>query len=400
MPYVPRVGLDFCTVASNRAGDGGGIALSGQGAQDGFALTVSRSTLAHNQARRGGGLFIGEQVDLPVAVDESTIADNSAVFGGGVYNPSDTLWLLDCTVSGNLASSLLGGGLYTIPDQSDSAVLGDTVLKNTIVAGNKAPLFSFFLESDVAGPIDSLGHNLFGERVPNGSFVRLHAPDPTDLLGVDARLGPLKDNGGPTQTMALLDGSPAIGAGTLQSDPTTGDVPRADQRGAPVVSFTDVEGNVVTPEDIGAFGASNGPVPTHTPAGTCDDGATTVDTGGQTPSFPPAGAGKPLAPPSKGSHRSGLGGIEGHPGGAIQGVDVSSLVPTAHDEVWLVPLPARPFAPPSRPLGDGPVGVPHTPGKSLALAPVHGVGDFHKAGHKAADEPLGRPHEPGFFERS
>jgi predicted outer membrane repeat protein len=342
---MPRVALDFCTVASNRAADGGGISLSGSGAGDGFALTVSHSTVAHNQARRGGGLFTGAQSGLPAAVVESTIADNSAVFGGGVYNTSTILWLLDCTVSGNLTYSLLGGGLYTIPD---AGTFGDTVLKNTIVAGNQAPILSFLLESDVAGPIDSLGHNLFGERVPNGSFVRLHAPDPTDLLNVNARLGPLQDNGGPTQTMALLAGSPAIGAGTRQSDPITGGVPAADQRGAPVVSFTDIEGNVVTLEDIGAFGASNGPVPTHVPAGgSCDDGATVVDTGGDVPSFPPARPGPPLSLRGMGTRPDRLGGIEGQLGGAaLLRADVSSLVPTAHGEVAL-----------HRPLGG-----PHKPG--------------------------------------
>ncbi len=33
----------------------------------------------------------------------------------------------------------------------------------------------------------------------------------TDLVGVDPKLGPLRDNGGPTPTMALAEGSPAIG---------------------------------------------------------------------------------------------------------------------------------------------------------------------------------------------
>jgi predicted outer membrane repeat protein len=361
--FMPHVRLDFCSVTYNRAGDGGGIALAGSwlGAPEGFALTVWRSTMAYNQALRGGGLFIGNQAaGLPAAVVESTIALNSAALGGGVYNTSATLWLLDCTVSGNLAYALLGGGLYTIPDDANNGAIGDTVLKNTIVAGNQAPLFGFFLESDIAGPIDSLGHNLFGERVPNDSFVRLGAPDPTDLLNVDARLGPLQDNGGPTQTMALLEGSPAVGAGTVQSDPITGGVPGADQRGAPVVSFTDIEGNVVTLKDIGAFGASNGPVPTHTPAGgTCGGGVTPVDTGGVTPaSFPPAGAGTTLAPLGLDNQLSGLGGIADPFGAAaFQGGDVSSLVPTARDEVWLVPLPSPggaagqsgPFAPASRP---------------------------------------------------
>jgi hypothetical protein len=69
-------------------------------------------------------------------------------------------------------------------------------------------------EVDVAGSISSQGHNLIGVGVGGSGYAR------TDLVGtfaspVDARLGPLQDNGGLTWTMALLPGSPAIDAGGL-----------------------------------------------------------------------------------------------------------------------------------------------------------------------------------------
>jgi hypothetical protein len=72
---------------------------------------------------------------------------------------------------------------------------------------------------DLFGNLGSLGHNLVGNTQGGSGF------DPTDLLNVNPMLGPLQDNGGPTQTMALLPGSPAINAG----DPAQLGV--ADQRG-------------------------------------------------------------------------------------------------------------------------------------------------------------------------
>jgi hypothetical protein len=66
---------------------------------------------------------------------------------------------------------------------------------------------------------DSLGFNLTDDT--SCGFT-----EPTDLIVADAMLGPLQDNGGPTETHDLLDGSPAIDAGSLDCPP-----PDTDQRG-------------------------------------------------------------------------------------------------------------------------------------------------------------------------
>ena len=81
-------------------------------------------------------------------------------------------------------------------------------------------------------------HNLIG----TGGGGDLDAFTQHNLLRVDPRLGPLQDNGGPTQTMALLDGSPAFDAG---SNPLVA----TDQRGLPRVFGAAV--------DIGAFESQN-----------------------------------------------------------------------------------------------------------------------------------------------
>jgi hypothetical protein len=88
---------------------------------------------------------------------------------------------------------------------------------------------------DVNGGLGSQGHNLIGNPQDMTGWVS------TDLLHVNPMLGPLQDNGGPTQTMALLRGSPAIDAG----DNT--DAPMWDQRGP---GFPRIEHGII---DIGAF---------------------------------------------------------------------------------------------------------------------------------------------------
>jgi len=145
---------------------------------------------------------------------------------------SATLTITHSTVTGNQADGEIagyGGGINTPGVLLPSAAVFHSW--NTIIAGNRASTVG----QDVEGPLGSLGHNLIGD-----SFV---TEDPTDLVGVDPRLGPLQDNGGPTPTRALLPGSPAIDAG----DNT--DAPEWDQRGE---GFRRIVNNVI---DIGAFEA-------------------------------------------------------------------------------------------------------------------------------------------------
>jgi hypothetical protein len=90
---------------------------------------------------------------------------------------------------------------------------------NTIVALNSGQV------PDVSGGFNSLGHNLIG--ITNGSTGFTAPGDQTGSKAspLDPRIAPLSDNGGPTLTMALMPGSPAIDAGATQGAPAT------DQRG-------------------------------------------------------------------------------------------------------------------------------------------------------------------------
>ena len=161
-------------------------------------LDLNRCTISGNAARRGGGIYSDGG---SVTSTNSTVSSNVGVFeGGGIYNQgSATVTMTNSTVTGNISGT--GGGVFNISP-------GTVVLENTIIADHPAG-------SDCSGPgFTSLGNNLDSNNSCN-------LTDPGDLTGVAPLLGSLQDNGGPTETHALLSGSPAINAGNDLSAPPT-----------------------------------------------------------------------------------------------------------------------------------------------------------------------------------
>jgi Bacterial Ig-like domain (group 3)/Right handed beta helix region len=225
--------LTVCTstLDGNTAYYGGGIDNAGG------TVTVSASTLGGNAAGYGGGISIDGGT---VTVTNSTIAGNSALYGGGIDNAA-TLTVVNTTIAYNQVGAYgTGGGLY----DSGGAT---TTLYNTIVAVN------------TAGGGTGIGDDIAGSGVSPASANNLVGVDESgsltsgtngNLVGVsNPGLAPgLANNGGPTQTIALLDGSPAIGAGSiaLAVDPTSGLPLTYDQRGPGYPRF--VNGTV----DVGA----------------------------------------------------------------------------------------------------------------------------------------------------
>lgn len=194
------------TISGNSAKAGAGIFNSG-------TLSVSSSTISDNSASLdGGGINNGGEL----TVTRSTFAGNSARNGGALWNAAGTLALSNSTIANNTAS-LVGGGI------DNKATL---TLQNTIVASNTATTSA----PDIAGSASG-GYNLIGDGtkmtgISNGDASHNHVG--TSGSPIDPRLGPLADNGGSTETMALLPGSSAIGAGpssnlvTLQGNTTKG----------------------------------------------------------------------------------------------------------------------------------------------------------------------------------
>ena len=138
----------------------------------------------------------------------------SPVRGAGIQN-WNKLMVSHSTVKSNRAK-VEGGGIRV--NQTVTATV--TRIRGTIVADNFASI-----APDCSGILSSLGNNLLGN---NSECEFVAGRD--DLVGtsarpVDPRLAPLQDNGGPTETHALLPGSPAIDAGGGRAAPGT------DQRG-------------------------------------------------------------------------------------------------------------------------------------------------------------------------
>ena len=209
--------LSGLTVEDGSAGSGGGINNDG-------SLTLNDSTVSGNTSPGPGGGGGGILNFGSMTVSDSTISGNTASTGGGGICNGGSLTVRDSTISGNTGGD--GGGIYNNPGVSQA------VLQNTIVAGN-TDYFGAPDLFDAFGPFSasySLIGNTAGSGITGGTGNILN---PTSL-----GLGALGNNGGPTQTIALLPGSPAIGAGETVAGITT------DQRGFPLDS---------PKPDIGAF---------------------------------------------------------------------------------------------------------------------------------------------------
>ena len=158
------------------------------------------------------------------------------------------LTAVNVTIAENdVGSSGTGGGL--------EAAGGTATLDNTIVAANLAGNVSSGTPSDItlgSGAVSSSSsHNLIGTGGSGGLTGGTNG-NQVDVATADLDLGTLGDNGGPTLTIALLQGSPAIDGGSTSISGVT--VPATDQRGA-LRGPTGL--NAGSTVDIGAYEASS-----------------------------------------------------------------------------------------------------------------------------------------------
>jgi hypothetical protein len=226
---------------------GGGIAVLG-------ALTLIDSTVTGNSAlatqsgpggsasasARGGGIVYSGDAGSTLRIENSTIADNNATASGTFISvaigglDSEGIGLLEgATIAGNSPSA--GGTASLLAGIFADGQLG---LRNTIVA-DTAGGPNCLANAGEEQELDSRGHNLSDD-------ASCTLDQPSDRVGVEPGLGPLAFNGGPTPTMALPPGSPALDAGI-----GTG----ADQRGEPRPSddILLANGPGSNGADIGAF---------------------------------------------------------------------------------------------------------------------------------------------------
>ena len=195
-------------------------------------LTVNNSTLTGNSASGRGGAISINHSNGPSTIADSTIADNQAAYGGGLsfyslYAGADSLQITNSTISGNEANGPNGvaGGVYLYGSGNQSSI------DNTTIADNSATTFgggvvgingldaSPTISSSIVADNDAMyAPDVGADREP---FVIDHSliesydggGDASNIIGQDPQLGPLADNGGPTQTHLPALSSPAIDTG-------------------------------------------------------------------------------------------------------------------------------------------------------------------------------------------
>jgi CSLREA domain-containing protein len=266
--------LDHVTFTGNTAGFGGG------GVFNVGVATLNDVALADNYSEGGGGGILNGGI---MTLNNSTLQDN---FGNGIFNDGD-LTASNVTISGTGGFGILNRHAValtnvTVTGSSDVGIFNHNAplppggipppgltltIENSVIAGNGGANCGDSnpdLESTT-----SAGHNLSSDGTC--PFTA-----PGDFTNTDPLLGPLADNGGPTQTHALLAGSPAIDAGD------DADCPATDQRGFLRPADGDADGSAIC--DIGAyeFGAT-APTPTPTAAPSAEPTPTPGATATPTP---------------------------------------------------------------------------------------------------------------------
>jgi hypothetical protein len=237
-------------------GYGGGIYNTGR-------LTINRTTISANEAHgsanaAGGGIYnLGE-----LTINASTLSGNEIngggtcplceVGGGGIYNKG-TLSIHTSTVTGNYSRTYLGirpkgGGIVgagrfftsivsiysSTVSGNGGGIFGAATLQNSIVANNGSG-------GNCSGTMTSIF------SLSSDGTCQLSGPG--DRNNTNPRLGALGNYGGPTQTIPLLSGSPAIDAGNPSGcTDGLGHLLKTDQRGLPRPDSEDRSGC-----DMGAY---------------------------------------------------------------------------------------------------------------------------------------------------
>lgn len=234
---------------SSTGTSGGGINNSG-------TLNLSTSTFTGNSAQEGGGVFNQKTATI---TDDDFSGNTATIYGGGaLLNAAGTMTVTGSTFTGNTGP---GGGAIdndTTLNISNSTFngntggtngggaiinFGPTTVTQTTIADNSSPYganilnytgFTLSMSMSVVAngqggpncgggqPVTDVGYN-----VDSGSTCGFSTASHS-MSNTDPRLGPLANNGGSTQTMALPSGSPGVDAIPTS---TSGCPGTTDQRG-------------------------------------------------------------------------------------------------------------------------------------------------------------------------
>jgi len=225
--------LQYSTVRNNRA-EGGQTSRGGGVYVRGGSLMLASTLSGNSTTGRGGAAYVNST--YAITIGNSTISGNSADTVGGLFMNA-SLNLVNSTVSFNRAShaGALGVGVWvTSYNGTTTANLQSSIIAANTYAEHTANDFEAFRPVTVTGANNLVGASSTG--LPSDTIV-----------GACPLLGPLRDNGGPTQTHALRGHSPAIDAGNDVSGISN------DQRGVGHARRIGVPGEPAPRADIGAY---------------------------------------------------------------------------------------------------------------------------------------------------
>jgi len=279
--YGGTITLSNSTVSGNSSHRGGGIVVgSDAGYTSKTVVNIINSSISGNTSSAGGGgIFLYSNSSAELNIHDSTISGNtSGSYGGGILVdhgsllriPEVRLNLFNSTVSGNFSGPGPGGGIFmrgstvvlsnsTVSNNSTNSsgggiamsntggpawpdTPGSLTLSNSTISENSGLFYggnvyfwgdntavlsnTIIANSVMRADCRNTGTTIFA----NSDSIIEDGSCGTVALKVNPKLGPLKDNGGPTKTHALLPGSPAINAGN-NAQCATDPVNNKDQRG-------------------------------------------------------------------------------------------------------------------------------------------------------------------------
>jgi hypothetical protein len=268
--------LSQCTISSNTTTDGGGggisnayygtLSLSGStvsgnsssglqggGLDNSGTAQIAGGIFSNNQGGQGGAIFNEPGAQLPISQGTTFTGNTVSGDGGAIYN-NGTTTISQALFNGNQAQSLTsaiscGGALcnQAMATITESTFTGNTTsgsggaisnrgngvitLGDDTITGNTATTVSSGLDIENA-PTPTINNTIIAGNtvLPESSTSDCNGcatiNGAGNLIGVTVDLGPLANNGGPTQTIMPLPGGSAIGAGVPAATTDT-----TDQRG-------------------------------------------------------------------------------------------------------------------------------------------------------------------------
>jgi hypothetical protein len=195
-------------VGNTSSGNGGGMNISASG-----SATIANATISGNTAgASSGGLFTNRGTITNTTISGNTANGALATDGGGgirIQAGANSVGIASSTITANTAPNSTMGARSGIWHET-----GTLNIASSIVAANVAQ----DIQRDGTGIIASGGFNLIGENTSVTTEFPAGLPSGTDYVGTDGApldpmIGPLADNGGATETHAVVAGSIAIDKG-------------------------------------------------------------------------------------------------------------------------------------------------------------------------------------------